>query len=145
MLTFTQTGLMSALCLSQIRWYNKRKHWRAPPGGPQQQSEGISETGREKASIVEQKWTNYQWKEHGWRCINTDCTQRNIFMMTSWGKLDRAFMHVCPGRPESSQKCAATFHNCRCYTGLLQIRHLQKANKSSIMLLCAAGKSTKNR
>lgn len=146
MLTFTQTRLLSALCLSQIRWYNKRKHWRAPPGGPQQQSEGILETGREKASIVEQKVDKlYQWNEHGWRCINTDCTQRNIFMMTSGGKLDQAFMHVCRHRPESSQKCAATFRNCRCYAGLLQIRHLQKANKSSITLLCAAGQSTKNR
>lgn len=58
MLTFTQTGLLSALCLSQIRWCNKRKHWRAPPGGPQKQSEGISETGREKALIVAQQWVN---------------------------------------------------------------------------------------
>lgn len=32
MLTLTQTGILSALCLSQIRWYNKRKHWSAPPG-----------------------------------------------------------------------------------------------------------------
>lgn len=146
MLTLTQTGLLSALCLSQIRWYNKRKHWRAHLGGPQQQSGGILETGREKASTVVQKCTNqYQWNERGWRCINTDCTQRTIFMMTSGGKLDRPFMCVRLGRPESSQKCAATFHNGRCYAGLLQIRHLQKANKSSIMLLCAAGQSTKNR
>lgn len=133
MLTFTQTGLLSALCLSQIRWYNKRKHWRAPPGGPQQKSEEISETWREKPSIVEQKWAN--------------CTGGiySIFMMTSEGELDRAFMHVCLGRPESSLDRAATFHNCRCCTGLLQIQLLQKANKSSIMLLCAAGQSTRNR
>lgn len=151
MLTFTQTGILSALCLSQIRWYNKRKHWSASPGW------GWGGRGNHNGNLrgfSERKGINCgakadkleQWNEHGWRCINTDKVQRGIYSRSpargNWTEHSCTLVQVGLSRPRTLPQPS---RNCRCSAGLLQIRHLQKANKSSIMLLCAAGQSTKTR
>lgn len=95
---------------------------------------------------MEQKRTNWSSGTNMGGDASTQTVQRGIYSRSpvrgNWTEHSCTLVQVGLSRPRTLPQPS---RNCRCSAGLLQIRHLQKASKSSIMLLCAAGQSTKTR